>query len=257
MMPTPLHILIVGAHVDDHWYGMGGTMLKATRSGHKVTVIQAVSNYCSWPVVTNREADITPHVTRITRDTGVQVIPLGHDYLRLTPQPALIGQLAAHIADLQPDIVFCPWEDDTNSNQDHSAVGTAARIAAIHAPCFVDPKRAPFKLPQQVLHYSLGDTNRFTPTHYVDIGETMFDMLELNNVWDEIYVKHPAWPQDALRRLTLTDHLNSDRRITLNYESEIILGRCLTHGTQAHTRFAEAFIAHKHAPAHKDLLAQL
>jgi hypothetical protein len=133
--PQPLSILAVGAHVDDHWYGMGGTLLKAARKGHRVTVIQAVSNYCAWPVVAGREAEIKPHVKRITDETGVQVVTLGHDYLRLVNGPDLSRQLAEQIAIIEPDLLFCPWEED--SNQDHAALGTAARVTALHGACFL------------------------------------------------------------------------------------------------------------------------
>src|SRR5579862_1936758 len=133
----PLSIVAVGAHLDDYWYGMGGTLLKAARRGHRVTLIQAVSTYCSWPVVRGRDAEIKPLLQNISESTGVNLITLGHDYLRLESRTELITQLSAALAKAEPDVVFCPWEED--HNQDHVAVGGAARIAALHGYDFLDP----------------------------------------------------------------------------------------------------------------------
>src|SRR5881275_2314527 len=101
----PLSIVAVGAHLDDYWYGMGGTLLKAARRGHRVTLVQAVSTYCSWPVVRGREAEIKPLLGRISESTGVNLVTLGHDYLRLENRTELITQLSAAIGKAQADVV--------------------------------------------------------------------------------------------------------------------------------------------------------
>lgn len=250
----PLSIVVVGAHVDDHWYGMGGTMLKAARKGHRVTVIQAVTKYCAWPVVHGREAEIKPVVQRLSEETGVRVVPLGHDYLRLVNGPELTGQLAEAIVRAEADVLFCPWEED--SNQDHAALGTAARVAAMHAPCFLPPGKI-HKLPRQICQYALDARPRsFRPDVYVDTGEVLFEMLRLNNVFDEIYSASPAWP-NSLRRLTVIDHQQQDRTITVNAQSEYLLARSLVRGLECGVRYAEGFAAYKGAAADADLLARL
>jgi len=249
-----LSIVAVGAHVDDHWYGMGGTLLKAARRGHRVTVIQAVTTYCSWPVVKGREAEIKPHVQRISQETGVSVVPLGFDYLRLVNGPELTAQLAAAITAVEPDLVFCPWEED--SNQDHAALGTAARVAAMHAPCFL-PADVRVKLPSQVLQYALDINARsFRPEHFVDTSDVLFDMLQLNNVFDEIYSQSPLWP-NALRRVTITDHQHDDRTLTLNAQSEFIHARSVVRGVQCGARYAEGFAAYKTAASDVNLLVEI
>src|SRR5690349_18519804 len=120
LLDKPLSIMVVGAHVDDHWYGMGPTMLNAARKGHKVMVVQSVSTYCAWPVVTGREAEIKPVVARLTEQTSVEVVTLGYDYMIPAAGHLLTSQIAAVIRDVQPDILFCPWEDD--HNPDHTAM---------------------------------------------------------------------------------------------------------------------------------------
>src|SRR5256885_11320441 len=105
-MPRKLNIVIVGAHVDDHWFGMGPTMFKAARKGHNVTVIQAVTTYCAWPVVTGREAEFKEATAQLNRKTGIKAAGLGHDYQRNVDGPDLVGQIAEQLDVIEPDLLF-------------------------------------------------------------------------------------------------------------------------------------------------------
>jgi LmbE family N-acetylglucosaminyl deacetylase len=250
-----MNIVIIGAHVDDHWFGMGGTMLKAARGGHKVTVIQAVDVYCAWPVVTGREAEFKSASRTLNAKTGIDVIGLGYDYQRMVTGPELVTKIAEKLVDLKPDLLFCPWEEDIN--QDHVVIGRAGCLAGTGAFSFLPAQHAKMKLPKQVLRYALDVNARgFRPDHFVDITPVLYDMLELNNVFDELYSTHPLWP-NMLRRLTVTDHHNKDRTITVNAQSEAILARSTLQGFQSQCRYADAFATYRHAPASDNLLAQL
>ena len=252
-MPQKLNIVIVGAHVDDHWFGMGPTMLKAVRRGHNVTVIQAVTTYCAWPVVTGREAEFKQATAELAAKTGINVVGLGHDYQRMVTGPLLVTQIAEKLVALEPDLLFCPWEQDVN--QDHVVIGRAACLAGTGAFSFLPPKHATMKLPRQVFQYALDIKARSFPRQaYVNVGDVMYDMLEMNNIFDELYSKSPAWP-NMMRRVTLTDHHNADRTLTLNAQSEAILARSTIQGFQCGVRYADAFAVYKAAPADEDLLA--
>ena len=251
-MPARLNIVIVGAHVDDHWFGMGPTMLKAARKGHNVTVIQAVTTYCAWPVVTGREAEFKQATAELTQKTGINVIGLGHDYQRMVTRPQLVTQIAEHLVTLKPDLLFTPWEQDVN--QDHVVIGRAGCLAGTGAYSFLPPEHALMKLPRQVLQYALDVKARAFPREaYVNVGDVMYDMLEMNNIFDELYSKSPAWP-NMMRRVTVTDHHNADRTITISAQSEAILARSTLQGFQCGVRYADAFAVYKAAPADQDLL---
>jgi LmbE family N-acetylglucosaminyl deacetylase len=251
---NPLSIVAVGAHLDDYWYGMGGTLLKAARRGHRVTLIQAVSTYCAWPVVRGREAEIKPHLTRISETTGIRLITLGHDYQRVESRPDFIGQVAEAMAEVEPDILFCPWEED--HNQDHVAVGSAARLAGTHGRSYIKPDTR-MKLPSQIFQYSLdANARNFRPDYFVDTGTVVFDLMELSSVFDMIYSKHPLWP-DALRRLTVTDHHNNDRTATFTEQNEYMFAMSIVRGVQCGARYAEGFSVYKPAASGQNLLAEL
>ena len=249
----PLSIVAVGAHLDDYWCGMGGTLLKAARRGHRVTLIQAVSTYCSWPVVRGRDAEIKPLLQNISETTGVNLVTLGHDYLRLESRTELIAQVSAAMAKAEPDVVFCPWEED--HNQDHVAIGSAARIAALHGYDFLDPS-IKFKQPRQVLHYPLDANTSFRPDTFVNTEDVLFDLMKLSSVFDQMYSKHPMWP-DSLRRLTVTDHYNEDRTATFTRQNEYMFALSIVRGMQSGVRFAEGFKSYKSSTVGEQLLADL
>jgi hypothetical protein len=111
------------------------------------------------------------------------------------------------------------------------------------------------KLRRQVFQYTLDVKARPFPRQaYVNIGDVMYDMLEMNSVFDELYSKSPAWP-NMLRRVTVTDHHNRDRTATLNAQSEAILARSTLQGIQCGVRYADAFATYQPAPADEDLLS--
>lgn len=257
-MTTPpahkLSILAIGAHLDDCWLGMGGVALKAARRGHRVTMVQAVSTYGAWPVVAGRGAEIKPRLQKIADDAGVKLVTLGYDYMRLEQNPALIERLTREVAQAEADILFCHWEDD--SNQDHAALGTASRVAAMHAPCFLSPD-ATVKLPRQILYYPTdSQTKNFLPDTFVDIGDVLFDLLELCAGLDELYAKSPRM-SNVLRRATVTDHQAQDRTVALTMHTEEKYASSIVNGRHCGARYAEGFRSYRHCPVGSEPLAQL
>jgi hypothetical protein len=252
MPDRPLSIVVVGAHMDDHWYGMGATMLKAARKGHKVTVVQSVSDYCAWPVVTGRGGEIKPVIEKLTTQTNVQVATLGYDYMIPQAGHLLTSQVAAVLRDVEADVLFCPWDED--HNPDHTAMAISAKAAGTHGASFLPRDRA-VRLPKQIFQYALDAGNKsFRADRFVDTGSVLFDFLELNNVFDVIYSKSPLWP-GQMRRCTVTDHHNSDRTATLNGQSEFIFSRSVVQGLQCGVRYADAFSTYRGAVAESDMLA--
>jgi LmbE family N-acetylglucosaminyl deacetylase len=250
-----MNIAIVGAHVDDHWFGMGATMLKAARAGHKVTVIQAVDRYCAWPVVHGRDAEFKAATARLTAQTGIDVVGLGYDYQRMVTGPELVMKISEVLLKIEPDLLFCPWEEDIN--QDHVVIGRAGCLAGTGAFSFLPPEHAMVKLPRQVFRYALDvNASGFHPDAFVDTTPIVYDMLTLNNVFDELYSTSPAWV-NMLKRVTVTDHHNKDRTITLHAQSEAILARSTLNGFRSQCRYADAFATYRHAPADQNLLSEI
>ncbi len=247
---TELSIVAVGAHMDDCWLGMGGVALKFARSGHRVTMVQAVSQYGAWPVVAGREAEIKPAVQKLADDAGIQLITLGHDYLQLQNTPELVGELADVLDELRPDILFCHWEND--NNQDHVALGEASRIAAIHGACFRPHPPGLYPVPAEIYRYRVDCQARdFAPDIYVDIEHELYDLLESCTWFDRMYSAHVP---SATRRFSAVDHRAGDRAFELSWHTEQKFASSLLYGYECGTRFAEGFRTYRGATAGASML---
>ncbi|MBU0610869.1 MAG: hypothetical protein KKI08_23520, partial [Armatimonadetes bacterium] len=69
-MSAPRTILVVAAHMDDAWYGVGGLALDAVRRWHRVVFLNTVGDYSNWPVTQGREAELKRRVRGFAEDRG-------------------------------------------------------------------------------------------------------------------------------------------------------------------------------------------
>jgi len=232
--PKPLSIVAIGAHMDDCWLGAGATCLKAARKGHRVTFVTAINCYRYWPTTRGREEEIHPQLDALCGKNGIALIKLGHDYMRLVNRPELVGELSGVLAGLDADILFSHAEDE--DNQDHTALGAASRIAALHGECFADDK-GNIKWPREVYQYTTGwQAKGFRPDTFVDVTETLFDVLEICATFDHIYArgKAPA-------RMTVTDHEMGGRKLVLTDHTRFKFAQSIAWGAGC---YAEGFIAY-------------
>jgi LmbE family N-acetylglucosaminyl deacetylase len=233
--PKPLSIVAIGAHMDDCWLGAGATCLKAARKGHRVTFVTAINSYRYWPTTRGREEEIRPKLDALCRKNGIALIKLGHDYMRLVNTPELVGELSGVLAGLDADILFSHAEDE--DNQDHTALGAASRIAALHGECFADDS-GDIKWPREVYQYTTGwQAKAFHPDTFVDVTDTIFDALAICNNFDDIYA-HGRYPT---RRLTITDHTQGDRTLSLTDHARFKFAQSIAFGTGC---YAEGFVAY-------------
>ena len=243
----PFSIIVIGAHMDDCWLGAGATCLKAARQGHRVTFVTAITNHQYYPPVKGREAEIHAKCDDLCKRNGIAHVRLAHDYMRLVNEPALVGEVAQVIKDLKGDVLFCHAEDE--DNQDHTALGAASRIAALHGECFVKDE-PDIQWPWEVYQYTTGwQARTFSPDTFVDVTETLFDALAICNNFDEIYAngKYPT------KHLTVTDHTMSDRTAALNPHARFKFAQAISFGTGC---YAEGFAAYtRRCLTHRKLAA--
>ncbi len=245
----PLSIVAVGAHMDDCYLGMGGAAIRAARRGHRVTFVQAVSTYGSWPTVTGREAEIKPILQELATRAGISLVPLGHDYERLENGPALVSELAGVFAELEPDVLFCHHPFDTN--QDHVVLGQATPVAAMHGACFVGPK---YRGPREIYRYTTGmQTLDFTPTAYLDISDVMPDVLGILGAIDAIYAKSSRPPVN----ITVSDPKLGEQAIGLTTHALDKFAMCVTNGFRSGASYAEGYAAYPYPRAGAALLEGL
>lgn len=246
---APLSIVAVGAHMDDCWLGMGATALKAARRGHKVTMVQAVSQYGSWPTVNGRGKEVKALTEKVAADNGIGLVTLGYDYMRIENTPPTIGRLVEVIKDLRPDILFCHWEDD--SNQDHVALGAATRIAAMHQACFQPPEEADsLKDVRGLFQFEIDfQTHNFMPDTFVDVGDELHDVIEITNQFADLYASKP--PGTGPRHVSLTDHRRAGRQVGMVPYTEEKYAHAVLYGIRTGCRYAEGF--HSYFPGYGGL----
>ena len=255
-MSEKLSIVAIGAHMDDCWLGMGATAIKAARHGHHVTMVQAVSTYGAWPTVAGRGAEVKALTQRVATQHGIRLLTLGYDYMRVENTPATLARLADVVTELRPDVLFCHWEDD--SNQDHVALGAAARIAAMHSSCFRPPEEGPkAKYTREILRFETdSQTRNFVPDTFVDVTDELYDALEVAGLFADLYARTPPGTGPH-RRVSLIDHERQERRVSLVHYTEEKLAHAILCGLESGCRYAEGFRSYRRDHVSRTALAQL
>ena len=242
-----LSIVGVGAHLDDCYLGMGGVAIKAARRGHRVTLVQVVSQYGAWPTVSGRSEEIKPLLAELAARAGVSVVTLGHDYMRLENGAALVAEVSGVLHELRPDLLFCQHTVDTN--QDHVALGQATLTAALHGACFVGRS---YVAPREIYRYTTGaQTLGFAPDTYADISEELWEVLEITAAVDAMYARgEPNSPE----RVTLTGPDLGERRVTVTTHGLDKLATSILWGMRSGASYAEGFAAYPYRRAGACLL---
>jgi bacillithiol biosynthesis deacetylase BshB1 len=162
-------IIVVGPHPDDQELGMGGTIAKLAKQGHRVHLID----------MTNGEP--TPHGSVETRAResaeaaaalGVQRTLLGLKNREVVHDLSSRHKLAALYRVHRPDIIFVPYPID--AHPDHVAVSRIAEDARFDAKLTKsDIQGEPFH-PKRIIYYFCTHLRmNFVPTFCIDISDTM------------------------------------------------------------------------------------
>ena len=242
-----LSIVGIGAHLDDCYLGMGGVAIKAARLGHRVALVQAVSQYGAWPTVSGRSEEIKLLLSELAARAGVFVVALGHDYMRLENGATLVSELSRVLHGLGPDLLFCQHTVDTN--QDHVALGQATVTAALHGACFVGRD---FVVPREIYRYTTGaQTLGFAPDTYVDISEELPEVLEITAAVDRMYAGGGMRIEE---RLILSGSDLGGRTVNVTTHGMDKLASSILYGMRSGARYAEGFAAYPHRRAGACLL---
>lgn len=123
------NILAIGAHPDDVELGMGATIAKLVRLGHKVTILDVTDGE---PTPCGSKEKRREESLRSAQILGIEeriTLSLPNRYLKDTI-PAR-NELAVHIRRIRPDIVFCHfWMD---RHPDHLAASKLTEAAIFYS----------------------------------------------------------------------------------------------------------------------------
>lgn len=163
--PTPLRILVVGAHPDDPETCAGGLIALATRAGHAVTCLYLTSGEAGVPGAAPDAAGLTrrAEAAEACRILGAQPAFAGQVDGATVVDQTWYARIGALIEEQRPDLVITHWPIDTH--RDHRACASLV-LEAWNAG---GRRFALYYMEAMTGHQSLG----FRPTDHVDIGEAL------------------------------------------------------------------------------------
>jgi len=174
-----LDVLVIAAHPDDAEISVGGTMLRLSRAGKKVGIVDLTRGEMGTRgSVEDRERE-TRAANKILKLAVRHNLELPDGRVEVTVDAR--ERLAALIREHQPEVVLAHHVDDVHP--DHKAAGELgrlawylsglARLAAGGASSAAKPARRPLRLYHFMGHLP------FEPTFVVDIGPVWEEKIEL------------------------------------------------------------------------------
>jgi LmbE family N-acetylglucosaminyl deacetylase len=120
--------LAVEGHMDDAEIGAGGVLIQAARAGHRVVIVNVVSDLSSWEPTVGREKQTRQQLVELAKDFGFEKRFLDYPYHQVDGGDlGLKRKLAEIYVEVRPDVAFVPHHED--HWPDHVAAGAAAHDA--------------------------------------------------------------------------------------------------------------------------------
>ena len=228
-------LLCIGAHRDDS-EGAAGLMFKALDAGHRVVVVQAVSDYSNWPPTIGREQEVSAATQKIARDMGIEKILLGYKYHQVPVDNEIKIRIAKIVDDVQPDIVLVMSETDYWT--DHANMARVGRDAVMFAHGYLGRTT---KRPDWILSYAAGfnQTYEFKPDVFVDVSDVIDRVSKL---WVDLDAVISGKPNIAAT-LTLHNSGGKAKQLELSGHGERVLAANMRWGDMCGVRYAEAYRA--------------
>ena len=153
-----VNILAIGAHPDDIEFGCGGSLIKYTRKGHRLSLLVMTGGGGGGP------ADERMIEQAASKEIlgAEEIFWGGFDDTRLPADIDMIRKIESVIESVRPEFIFCNFPDDTH--QDHRHLAQAIMSATRYI--------------RNVLFYEGPTTQNFNPQVYVDIADTLEAKLD-------------------------------------------------------------------------------
>jgi bacillithiol biosynthesis deacetylase BshB1 len=166
-------ILIIGPHPDDQELGMGGTIVKLVRQGHKVHVVDMTNGE---PTPRGSVETRAAEAAAAARVLGVERTLLGLTNRQVVHDLPSRHKLAALIRVHRPDWLFLPYPVD--AHPDHVAVTRIGEDARFDAKLTkTDIPGDPWH-PRRIIYYFCTHLRmNFPATFCVDISDTMAEKM--------------------------------------------------------------------------------
>ncbi|MEA2709111.1 MAG: N-acetylglucosamine malate deacetylase 1 [Phycisphaerales bacterium] len=191
-------ILVFGPHPDDAELGMGGTILKLARQGHKVHIVD----------MTNGEP--TPFGSVETRAkesaAAAKVLGVGRTLLGLPNREVVHSiesrhKVAAVIREHKADWLFVPYPID--AHPDHVAVTKICEDARFDAKLTKSSIPGDPYYPKRIIYYFCTHLRlNFTPNFCIDITDTIDQKIESVKCYESQFVGNSAFVPEMVKTIT-------------------------------------------------------
>lgn len=211
-----MKILIIAPHPDDEVLGCGGTIARHSKNGddvHLYIITEAYTPDWTEEFIENRNKEIK-EACKILGIKKTHLLALPTVKLDTLPQKELNEKISKIITEVKPDILYIPFGGDVN--KDHRLVFEACLVAA---------RPVGSRIKRILCYETLSETEwgkeirPFIPNVYVDISETFEKKLEAMKAYGSELKSYPH-PRSL----------------------EIIKASAKKRGSEAHMKFAEAFM---------------
>lgn len=194
-----MKVLAVGAHPDDVELGCGATLLRHVARGDDVTILVMTAGQRGRVEGMSRQGEQESAASLL----GVRLLWGGFEDGSVPDGPEAITVIDDAIATSGADTLYTHATEDTH--QDHRATAIASLAAARRLPT--------------VLQYETPSTQRFEPTVYVDVADSLEDkMAALRSHLSQVLREGPV-------------------------DLEALTAQARFRGSQSRIRYAEAFEA--------------
>jgi len=248
--PPRKTILAIGAHMDDCEIGAGGLIAKAVRKGHRVVVLNVVSDYSTWRVTKGREKEIKEMLEAEARRIGVEKRFLGYGYQQIALDVEAMRRVAEVVVDVKPDItVLHDRNERDRAPSDHGTVGAIAEHAVRNADTILGGISTAYG--REMYAYEVYPQRDFRPDIFIDISDVIKEVVESINFFGALYAKGKMRVDS-----TLKIHFTG-QGLAMGHYAEMKLSTAMFRGNQCGLRFAEAYRALDPAPLGGRLLQSI
>jgi N-acetylglucosamine malate deacetylase 1 len=192
-------ILVFGPHPDDAELGMGGTILKLARQGHKVHLVDMTNGEPTpFGTVEKRAAE----AAAAAKVLGVERTLLGLPNREVVHSIENRHKVAAVIRKHRADWIFVPYPID--AHPDHVAVTKICEDARFDAKLTKSSIPGEPYYPKRVIYYFCTHLRmNFTPNFCVDVSDTIERKIESVKCYESQFVgtmskRSRIWPMRSM-----------------------------------------------------------
>lgn len=164
-----MNVLVFAPHNDDETIGVGGTIAKLAKAGHKVIVCEVTSGPPT-PIAIKvvKEAKKAHEVLGVTESVFLELPVVD---LHLTPTREKNKPFIELVKRVKPDIAFIPHHGDLHTDHTTTAASAMVALRPMHAPqlkaiyAYETLSESEWNVPD--------GANAFIPNTWCDITETM------------------------------------------------------------------------------------